>query len=601
MPSVSRYSVTPQQDSPPQAEGDATWIGMNMKQDRSTLPQGFCALSVNKRLASGRAEDRLGTLTPVWANIQPFNAILGSGLYANPNGDEVILIADTNSVWAIRSGSYPTPVKIPANSVLSVSKNATRIEFSQTFNTVFMDGAALNGVDTTLSWDGVNPAGFTPIVQQVPLDATRALTPWVPWSIDMEDRRIFPLEESAISPSGPVTPDTIGVTDIGDYTDYDFSLGTFRVNVGTSDSVVGAFPFPQNIVVVGKTKSWDGLFNFVGDFLNPLSADFNNPNMQIISTEIGLSGRRTARMIGGDMIFAYRTGIYRLNTIFQLQLQVSPSPVASYTDEQTGKVIDPINPIIDGIDWTKSDQFVGAVLSPYYFLWVIMKDKTGRMLVYNNINDAWEGYDTWVDPNFMVSNLVVTDYLGSQRVYAICNGTKSIHVLYEGSYDYTVGVDIQHPLQNEVVSQFETRGYAQVGGDYATNRDALKVDIGFSTWRPSIQVSLITERAFDTRVTNPTAITKNPAKYYRFGFYDYDVSNVNGDFATPGREDYSVHLPVQQGVICNQKTERAERISLKTRSRVVSFRIVNSQGKADITGLLFLSAGKPRSQIRRAG
>src|SRR4029077_4530299 len=145
------------------------------------------------------------------ANIEPMT-ILGSGIYSNPNGEEVQLIAIPGGVRVIKSGSYPGSVPIPAGTTL-----AGAINFAQHFNVILLhreDGGP------TLVWDGIAPA-FTELTKLDPLDTSTAVMPDPPWSVNFGYRAWF-----------PTGADTLGASDELDYTSYDPALHDFRINTG---------------------------------------------------------------------------------------------------------------------------------------------------------------------------------------------------------------------------------------------------------------------------------------------------------------------------------------------------------------------------------
>src|SRR5438552_127952 len=159
---MSRFSTAqlPSQErsSKEQEDGDAIFIGMDMKTPKEYLQPGVCSLSINKRLSDGRAVTRPGTVMPKFANAISFGTILGSGLYNNPNGISLLLVATPNNVYGIHDGTYP--IVIPVSATLSGT-----VTFDQNFNEVYLNNASI-----TLVWDGVSSTGFVPNVQQNPLD-----------------------------------------------------------------------------------------------------------------------------------------------------------------------------------------------------------------------------------------------------------------------------------------------------------------------------------------------------------------------------------------------------------------------------------------------
>lgn len=576
------------------AEGDHAFNSMNLKADRTALQPGEVYEAINKRLARGVAETRPGTITPVWANIVPFDSILGSEVYNNPNGEEVILIATPSAVVSIRCGAYPTTIPIPAGVTLAVNDNTPfgQIQFSQDFDKVFLEGAMCG----TLQWDGVSPAGFVPITNDQPDNAAVTLTPTdVPWSVNMGGRRIFPLS----SPASPGPLDSLGVSEILDYTVYDPILAVFRVNAGTADPVIGAYPYMQNNLIVGKRRSIDILTNFAGDL--------STAAMQIMSVQLGIVAQRSVAMLGADLMFLSDTGIYRISQVVQNLVQAQPVPVS-----------DRIEPLIKRINMAAASQAVAAVYGFYYYLAVPLDGSpvNNTVLAYNTVTDAWESYDQWNPAgNMQIDNLLVSNYQSSRRLYAINHAEKAVHVLYEGMEDelpngiYPVSDLLRSRAYQSLptlTSRFPSSGVEEFGSTafMAPQKDFKQVVVGLRTWNPSITVTAICEGADNGRVMTATPITKDPTQYYLFGRPDYDLTNVNDDFQMPGRQDYSVVPPDAgvnpgSGIVPDQKQQRPELFSIKARSRWMAIDIANTQGQCDVLGILTEASGV-RDQRRRA-
>lgn len=591
---MAKYSTLNVQPAISFIEGDPKFISMNMKQDRSQLPVGYYCSATNKRTSKGFAETRDGTVTPVFANIYSFYRIYGSGLYSNPNDREVILIAMTHqeddssfteSVQMIHYGSLPATVNVPQGTFYNVDT----VEFSQDFNQVQLHRSNENGDSfPRMAWDGISPTGFSEVEKSTPDDTSKELIPGAEWSINIGDRDVFPLSR-----------DEIGVSLIGDYTMWDSILGKFRVNAGTADPIVGLYPYQQGNILVGKRRSWDVLNNFSGD-LSQVSA-------QIVSTEIGLLARKSAKMVGADLIFLYDTGVYRISQIVLSTISASPVPIS-----------DPIEPLIRRINLRYADKAVAAVCGYYYYLAVPLDGSTfnNAILVYNTVTGGWEAYDLWnANSGMQINDLIATDYEESQHVYAINQDGKAIHVLNVES----ANSDVTHLGEFQIESVLETRGYSLIAGlgylfdsrgaaelganeRASTTKSAKNVAIAVRTWNPSISISQIDEGAFDERAVNNSALTRNRLLYRTFGKDDYVPSNVNNDASAPGREDYSVPLSqpifLGDGINLGQKQEEPLRFVLESRTRWTSFKIDNTQGECDIMGILFETKGLQREMRR---
>jgi hypothetical protein len=99
---MSRWSAYGRLDSRVVEDGDPppglqqpgpAFIGVDMTRDRSALAPGMLARAENKRLRIGAAATRLGNVQAPDFDLPFVNTFIGSGIYSNPNGDEVMLVA----------------------------------------------------------------------------------------------------------------------------------------------------------------------------------------------------------------------------------------------------------------------------------------------------------------------------------------------------------------------------------------------------------------------------------------------------------------------------------------------------------------------------
>jgi hypothetical protein len=570
---MSRYSQPQTQPAQPTLEGDNGYTGLNMKLDRDKLTAGQMARAENNRFNRGIAAPRGGTIMPTFANVYPVGVIWGSGLFSNPNGEEHIIVAGTNEVLTVKAGSFPGSILPPTGETFD-----TPIEFAQHFQNLLLhrpDGRE------TLQWDGA-AAAFVPIRKSNPDDTSTVLMPNPPWSVNFADRAIF-----------PTGPDTIGVSDIDDYTSYDPILMDFRINTGTADHIVGAYPFAKNNLIIGKTRGIDVITGFVGDL--------SNAALETLSTEIGMGARKATRMVGGDMFLLSidHFGIYRITEIIQDRLQAEPVPIS-----------DSIESLMKRVNWKEAVNAVANVHDIYYVIALPIDGSkvNNALLVYNTVTQQWESFDSWNPAaNMGIDNLIVTDYYGRAATYAVANrgGQSGIFALGIGNDDQMfINPDhtrIRYPIDHTV----ETRGYATLGWNATMGRDFKRVEIPVATLRPSVTVTELTDKARDERILSTT--TRNPAKYWNFDKPDYVADNTNRDFEAPGREDYSLDLSATDFDLTDagveleiKQREPPLRFSTKARGRFISYRVENHQGECEVGSLMVESAGTQREKRKAA-
>jgi hypothetical protein len=549
-----------------------------MKLDRSQLPPGVLSLAINNRLRKKVAEPRPGILPPVFANILNPDMIRGWGVYSNPNGDEVLLIADSAEVHVIADGTYPDTIAV--DGVL-----ATTIEFVQAHDKVFI----FQGItQKQLVWDGVSEAGFVAITKSDPADTSTKLIPPAITAEHINDRLVMIKDSNNVLAS-----------DIGDYTSYDPILEVFYVDndSGATDAVKRVFGYAKGISIIFSSRSISLLLDFTDD---PALA-----RVELLNSKLGLAGRKAVVMLGGDVLFLSEPGgIYRVAQSFESRQQVVPLPIT-----------DPIQPLIERINWKAATGAVAETVGEYvYFAVPIDGSLTNNaVIVYNGATDVVEGYDSF-PAGFQIDDLKVTLYQGERRLFALDKAACRIYVMYEGKSDFVYApvvagapelVDNPPPVEHEIEHTIETRGYSTQGWNSAPTRDFKRMSMGIETWSPSLVVTQLGDDAGDERVLTPTPITRSRTEYTGFAKADWDPTNANLDWDTPGREDYSITandtgwIPGETGGIDPERKQASVlKFSTKLRGTSVAYRITNGMGAAIINWVQLESSETVRAPRR---
>ena len=552
-----------QRDERPIVVGDEFFDTVNMKDDPASLPPGTLRLSVNKRLRTRSANTRGGTMLPGWANGLGVVKIYGLGVFSNPQGEEVILLAGQSQIYMLQDGWAPRTIPLPLDTAIR-----TPVEFVQARNKVFL----FRGPDLIqLVWDGHSSEGFVPITKSDPEDISTNLIPPAVTAEYVSDRLLLIKETNDLLAS-----------DVGDYTSYDPILQDFYVNSGTSDPIVRVFGYSQGIVIVFKKRSSDTLLNWTGD---PVLAQ-----VQVLNAHLGLAGRKAVTTLGGDVLFLSEPGgIYRIAQVFESRLQTVPLPIT-----------DPIQPLIARINWKAAEGAVAESLGEYNYFAVPIDGSTYNncLIVYNGATEKLEGYDTFPAP-FQIDDLMVMIFQGERRLFAIDKKNSAVYVLYEGKTDW---INNDGEIQeHEIADAMETRGYAAPSlqaSAYSTRLSPAdtpmlrftRARVGMSTWRPSITVTAVADGVMEERVLREKPITKDRQKYYLHAKKDFVLTNVNNDFDAPLREDYSVDATAgfffdPAGVNVERKQQTIEPFPVRLRGRWVSLRIENGQGQCDVSGV----------------
>lgn len=143
--------------------------------------------------------------------------------------------------------------------------------------------------------------------------------------------------------------------------------------------------------------------------------------------------------------------------------------------------------------------------------------------------------------------------------------------------------------QQQIDSYMITRGYS------TDSRELLNVqtaDIDIQTWSPSLTVQTLTPGVAEEK-SIVSAITRSRVKYSEpANKADWDATNVNDDFRTAYREDYSIIIPTagiyigQNGIAMDYHQEaRVTFNCFPTVARTVQLKLRNTSGRMRIVGL----------------
>jgi hypothetical protein len=218
-------------------------------------------------------------------------------------------------------------------------------------------------------------------------------------------------------------------------------------------------------------------------------------------------------------------------------------------------------------------------------------DVNNAILVYDFLSQKWSGVDT--GGPLMVKEFFKTSFRGVERLFfAAENGW--INVIEESeSGDQVQDDESETGLGwDEITSTWATRAYP-----LSNNRAIRPVEglMHLATWNPSWSVNVIYNRANDLRAIDADGVevfTRDRTKYDRpFDAEDWNVTNVNEDHGTPGRQDYSVPiggagLYVNEGVQLDLKQEQPWTFSIAPKKgTTVQLEVTKTQGRMQVTAV----------------
>jgi hypothetical protein len=569
---MSRWSAYGKLDSRLVEDGDNAFTGVDMTRDRALLQPGTLARSENKRLRIGAAATRLGNVQAPDFDVPFINRFIGSGIYSNPNGAEVMLVAELGStyVWALQYGKDAFKVNLAAGQTLS---GVTGVEFVQAFDKVLLlrrTGSTL----TPLEWDGTAGHTFDPVA--APPGAFGVIPPV--WNGEPFESRV--LYYQAGNPALPWSYQFI-MSDVLQYAGYDPALGTFNVNAGESDWITRLWPYFDQGVVVFKRRTIHLAQNF--------NIDPTLMTERALSKRLGLCATKCVLEWGPDLAFLSEPGgIYRLNQPLQNLIATDPLPIS-----------EPIQSVIDRINWSEAEKFACAAALGEYGYFAVPLDQTvsgnNAVLVLNLTNGQWESVpDRWSDPTFLIHALHVTQYAGGRALFGLDYNNRKIYALYQQEAFDQINGDIL-PISDLM----ETRGYTC--GDHRAFKRYSRAVAALRTCDPLIQVSAIADGVNEVKPLNPSPLTKDRLKFYPHGHADFDPAD--GDPLEPKRQDYSLagtldtfvgedyevipvgpvsEIPPTPLPSQGPRQETREPFSVRVNARWISLRIENLGGVCDV-------------------
>ncbi len=580
---MGRWAISGQKDRAWVQDGDPAFRGIDMIHDRSTLAPGYLAKAENKRLREGTAATRPGTGLPNDFNPVFANKILGSGIYSNPNGEEVMLVAELNVtyVWALQFNKDPVKINLVAGQNTGTNPLGL-VQFVQAFDKVLMLRFPIAG-QPPLVWDGINANTFNAITL-IPPGAT--LIPTTLFGVPHKNRLVL---------YDPYTPaaslrDHVYLTDVNNYSSYDTVYGDVRINAGESDMIVSVLPFFKDSLIVFKK----GSIHMLENFTEPLATATGSGDQRMLTNQLGGVSVRLPIMVGTDIMFASEPGgFYRISEVIQEQIGTQPVPISRR-----------IQPVIDQIDWGRMGWWgCSALLGDYAYFGITRKGfgtnglipACDAVLVYNTVTNEWESAPDWRDdPSFLINALHVTLYNGAQRLFALDYTNSRIYLMDEGIEDEVNGDIIP------IYDIMESRGY--VCNDPAGFKRFERVSIGLRTYDPNAVVTAISDGVNEEKQL--AVVTKDRTKFYVHGHKDFDV-NAGDDATEQKREDYSPvgdfdnfavedfenlpegpidFLPPTGAAVQGPKQQSLERFQIRQNGRWVSIRIENTGGQCDCLG-----------------
>lgn len=546
--------------------------------NQELMAPGLVSDARNMRFRSGKVETRAGSMLflPLadyvkWLLFDDTSLWLDVGLWADPSGDEWLLVVTEENVWALADGRTRRKIPVPAGE----APLAEPVRLVQAFDQMIL----LRGEDETpLVWDGdFSGEGFTTVSEPEAGAATDRL-PNSQTGTVMGNRLWV-----------KTAHDTVAASDVLDYNAFDLALNVFRMNEGSSDRIIALAPWRNRTLVVFKDQSISAL--------REVSGDLSAVTAEVIHSNVGCAAERSVAAVGGDLIFLGHDGVYRVSQVVEDALTVAATPIS-----------EPVEGYIDRINWAHAHKAAAIVSGRYYYLSLPLDDDTEprHVLVLDTVTGYWQGLDSY---NFTGGSEPIairawarTRALGKKRAIALNPDSRWILATEVGHHDIDARDSTFLPPL-EIVSEVTTRGYPFAAmGEKRPKRVLFRIE----TWNPLYEMHLVTDGAYEEvpffpfgellletggtllwdsegKMLVSNGRRKDRTEYFIFAKGTYDTSNAGDDHQESGREDYSVWPEDgpqcgEQGLAVMQTQEFIEAMPLRGAGAWAAFRFVNRSG-----------------------
>lgn len=480
---------------------------------------------------------------------------LRAGLFSDPNGYEYSIVVTGANVWFGKDSEEPFAVSHGHSG--SIDSTTEGIHVLQAFDQLFitfgedLDPKVYN--TTTGAFNGIT-ATTLPGYESFPRTKHKPL---------FFQNRVWVC----------VDRDTILVSDIASYTDFNYLDNEFRLNEGSSDEFVCFHPFGKYSVIVFFKRSIYLLDNVYGD-LSEMRA-------RKISRSIGCGSAYSVCDVAGDVYFADLSGnIWSLSQVDETRMELGGQPVSWPVKthwEAHG---------INSISKSRAAYFDGY----FYFAFCgtaglydnNISDYPNYIAVYDTILGQWVSLDMRRSVDYGLklncSDFITTTVAGVPSLVYFNPEYQDFFQVNSGAYADYMGTVPDEELGTDRPVYFEivTRGYT---GQQVTAERLKSVTVQYATLHPQFNLSVRYDDAFHEESLVLGQTHNNRTRYLLYGKEDWDGSAAT--YYSAGREDYLLFLsetsfgfPVSTPINVPQRWILTEPI--RDRGNFVQIRIQNT-------------------------
>lgn len=526
---LPRHTPLGPRDTPALAAetGDLAFAGVDMRAP-PLVPPGFVSTALNLRLVEGVYESRRGWAAPAWsryasedfpyrssylrdddaAYIAAYATTYGGGVFADPGteGDTWIVRICATALVFTRETEIGRIVPFAPGLTVSAA-----CQVFQNFNQLIL---VRGGGQTSLVWSGDWSDSVTELVPSS-VASGYAAVPTASYGLAWRERTVLL--------SGR---DDLVISAIADSTQYDVLAGLEYVNRGRGDTLRAAVPIGASSLLVLKSQSLH--------VYTSLSGDLSDARLDTQPAEMQFDSPATAIAADGKVWWLDRRGVRTA----EIAATDSANKVLLRIDST---VSDRIAPLIRRIAWRYAALFSAAVTTERIYFAVALDQQTApqTLLVWNRQTQTWESYDQWDTTSLggfsVLAFAPAVPWLNEPRLFAIDAAGRQACAAYHLGEDL-VGYTGTVPTRAAITSTLTTRGYT---GGTADPKKFVRAQVQLDTWNPTATLTAVFDGPGETQ--SLAAIARDRSKYFT-SRADFLTSNINGDFHTARRQDYSVAL-----------------------------------------------------------
>ena len=419
-------------------DGDKGFIGLNSRDNPSSLQEGYVSESINYRLDRGVATPRRGLQRKTKTSMVGLD-IYGTCTYIDTTGQEIIVMVTTNKLWYYNPQTevLALPVNFPAGQTITTSDGCDVI---QAIDKVFITRGFSK---RPLVWDmGVNITVLpnSPTVGHEFPNCSGLL---------YYGNRLIAQGKYHSEPNTLRNRDTVGVSNYLDYEHWDI-LDAFTFNNGGNDEIISIAPWTLNEFTVFMRHSIYYVGTGVGRYAtgDALSSDCF---IKTLVTDVGCMAKRSVVQANGGIIFLSDNGVYAMNPTQvgsneSMRLLTNAQPISA-----------PINDVISRINRTYAYRSVAVYWDNRYYLAVPLDSSAtnNAVLIYNFILNAWESVDTY-PAGIDVFNFVIAKKDNIRRLFII-DSNEGVFLTEELDYD-EYGDQIGKPKCDATTFKLDSEG-----------------------------------------------------------------------------------------------------------------------------------------------